>query len=158
MNNPTPNQMWNAGKCLVAAELLRRGAYAEPILKGRSDQDVIAHSRDRTRTVQIKVKTKGIRSRQAPGWQWNLKHARQALDAPPNKYLVLVDLAPTQPDYYICQLSLIARHVLQNHEDFLSRHRGARPRTPESDHTVIPLEAVYKGREAWEQLDVLGKY
>ena len=98
---------------------------------------------------------KGIRSKQIPGWQWNLNQARQALDAPPNKYLVFVDLAPAQPDYYICQLRLIARYVLQDHSDFLSRHSGARPRTPDSQHTLIPLEAVYKGREAWEQLGVL---
>ncbi|MDE0554045.1 MAG: hypothetical protein OXI24_07525 [Candidatus Poribacteria bacterium] len=142
----------------MAAELLRRGAYVELDLGGHSDPDVIAYSRDRTRTVQIKVKAKGIRSKQVPGWQWNLKHARQARDAPGNKYLVLVDLAPVQPDYYICQLNLIAQRVLRNHKDFLNRHRGSRPRTPESQHTLIPLEAVYKGREAWEQLDVLGKY
>ena len=140
----------------MAAELLRRGAYAEPDLGGRSNPDVRAYSPDRTRTVQIKVKAKGIRSKQIPGWQWNLKQAREALDAFPNKYLVLVNLAPAQPDYYICQLSLIARHVLKHHKDFLSRHWGARPRTPESEHTLIPLEAVYEGREAWEQLDVLG--
>ena len=157
MNAPTSIQLWNAGKCLVAAELLRRGAYAEPNLGGHSDPDVIAHSPDRTRTVQIKVKAKGKRSKQIPGWQWKLNQARQAVDAPANKYLVLVDLAPVQPDYYISQLSLIARHVLQNHQDFLSRHSGARPRTPDSQHTLIPLEAVYKGREAWEQLGVLGE-
>ena len=155
MNTPTPIQLWNAGKCLVAAELLRRGVYAEPDLGGRSDPDVIAYSPDRARTVQIKVKAKGIRSKQVPGWQWKLNQARQALDAPPTKYLVLVDLAPAQPDYYICQLIRIAQQVLQNHEDFLSGHGGARPRTPESEHTLIPLEAVYKGRDAWEQLCVL---
>ena len=111
----------------------------------------------RTRTVQIKVKAKGIRSKQIPGWQWKLNQARQALDSPPNKFFVLVDLAPAQPEYYVCQLSRIARVVLQNHEAWLSRYRGIRPRTPESEHTVIPLEEVYRGKEAWEQLGVLGK-
>ena len=111
----------------MAAELLRRGAHAEPILKGRFDQDVIAHSPDRTHMVQIKVKTKGIRSKQVPGWQWDLNLARQALDAPPNKYIVLVDLAPAQPEYYVCQLSLIAQRVLQNHEDFLQPASGIPP-------------------------------
>lgn len=157
MNTPTPNQMWNAGKCLVAAELLRRGAYAEPDLGGRSDPDVIAYSPDRTRTAQIKVKAKGILSKKIPSWQWNLKHARQALAARPTKYLVLVDLAPGQPDYYICRLRLIARHVLRNHAEYLRQHRGRRPRNPESEHTLIPLAAVYKGREAWEQLRVLAE-
>ena len=157
MNAPNPIQLWNAGKCLVAAELLRRGAYAEPDLGGRSDPDVKARSPDRTRAVHIKVKAKGTRSKQVPGWQWNLKHAREALDAPPDKYLVFVDLASARPDYYVCQLSRIARRVLQNHEDWISRHRGVRPRTPESEHTLVPLEAVYKGKEAWEQLGVLGK-
>ena len=157
MNKPTSNQLWNAGKCLVAAELLRRGADAEPNLRGRSDPDVVAYSPGRTRTVQIKVKAKGIRSKQKPGWQWDVKKARQALDAPSTKYLVLIDLAPAQPDYYICQLSLIARHVLRNHEEFLRQHRGRRPRNPESEHTLIPLEAVYKDREAWERLGVLAE-
>lgn len=157
MNTPTTNQLRNAGKCLVAAELLRRGAHAKPDLGGRSNPDVLAHSPDRTRTVRIKVKVKGIRSKQVPGWQWNLRHAREALDAPPNKFLVFVDLAPAQPDFYICQLGRIAQQVLQNHADYLSGHGGVRPRTPESEHTLVPLEAVYKGREAWEQLGVLGK-
>ena len=157
MTGPTSIQLWNAGKCLVAAELLRRGAYVELDLGGHSDPDVIAHSPDRTRTVQIKVKAKGIRSKRIPRWQWKLNQARQALESPPNKYLVLVDVAPAQPEYYVCQLSLIARRVLQNHEDYLSRHRGARPRTPESEHTVIPLEAVYKGKEDWEQLGVIAE-
>ena len=35
MNAPNPNQLWNAGKLLVAAELLRRGAHAVPDLGGR---------------------------------------------------------------------------------------------------------------------------
>ena len=157
MNAPNPNQMWNAGKCLVAAELFRRGAYAEPDLGGHSDPDVIAYSHDRSRKVQIKVKAKGIRSKRIPGWQWKLNQARQALEAPSSKFLVLVDLAPAQPEYYVCQLRSIARRVLQNHEDYLSQHRGVRPRTPESEHTVIPLEAVYKGKEAWEQLGVLAE-
>lgn len=141
----------------MAAELLRRGAHAKPDLGGHSDPDVIAYSADRIRTVQIKVKAKGIRSKQIPGWQWKLNQARQALDSSPNKFFVLVDLAPAQPDYYVCQLSRIARLVLQNHKDWLKRHRGVRPRNPDSEHTVIPLEAVYKGKEAWEQLGVLGK-
>ena len=156
MNTPNPNQLWNAGKCLVAAELLRRGAYAKVDLGSRSDPDVTGCSRDRTRTVQIKVKVRGARSEQVPSWQWDVRLARQALDAPHTKYLVLVDLAPSSPEYYICQLRLIARRVLEHHEDFLNRHRGTRPRTPESKHTVIHREAVASGKDAWERLGVLG--
>lgn len=158
MKGPISIHLWNAGKCLVAAELLRRGAYVELDLGGYSDPDVVAYSRDRARKVQIKVKAKGIRSKRIPGWQWKLNQAREARNSPANKYLVLVDLAPAQPEYYVCKLRLIARRVLQNHKYFLSQHRGVRPRTPESEHTVIPLEAVYKRKEDWEQLGVLDEH
>ena len=135
-----------------------RSYFCHELLGARSDPDVTACSRDRTRTVQIKVKVRGTRSEQVPSWQWNLRQARQALDAPHTKYLlVLVDLAPSLPEYHICQLRLIARRVVEHHEDFLSRHRGTRPRTPESEHTVIHREAVASGKNAWERLGVLGK-
>ncbi len=106
---PTPQQVGRAGELFVAAELNRRGALATLYLTNTPRVDVVALSPDGKRTVSIQVKTKGPRS---ASWQWDLNKARAEQHAAESDYMVLVDLAPAHPAYYVCPLSEVARHCL----------------------------------------------
>ena len=63
--------------------------------------------------------------------------------------MILVDLAPVYPEYYVCSLREVAQAVMQRRKDL-----GPRPRTPGSPHTIIPLSMVEAGKDAWYRLDV----
>lgn len=143
---PSPQQIGRAGELFVAAELNRRGALATLFLTNTPRVDVVAISADGAQTVTIQVKTKGPRS---PSWQWNLRSAELEQDAEDDCFLILVDLAPTSPAYYICSLRTVARAVVQRRKD-----QGPRPRTPDSLHTIIPLTMVADGKDAWHLLGV----
>ena len=149
--HPTPQQVGRAGELFVAAELNRRGALATLYLTNTPRVDVVALSPDGNRTVNIQVKTKGPRS---ASWQWDLNKARAEEHAAESDYMVLVDLAPAQPAYYVCPLHEVARHCLARSQALLKKQGGTRPKNPASTHTVILLEMVKAGKDAWDILRV----
>lgn len=149
---PTPQQVGRAGKLFVAAELNRRGAFATLYLTNTPRVDIVAMSPDGLRTVNISVKTKGPRSKV---WQWDLKKARAECQAPEHDFLVLVDLQPATPAYYVMRLRDVAAQVSESHDAWLERIGGQRPRTPDSRHTAIAVKDVEAGKDAWHLLEVL---
>ena len=68
--------------------------------------------------------------------------------------MVLVDLAPEHPAYYVCPLSEVARQCHARSQALLKKQGGTRPKTPASPHTVILLEMVKAGKDAWDMLRV----
>ena len=150
--HPTPQQVGRAGELFVAAELNRRGALASLYLTNTPRVDVVASSPDGKRIVNIQVKTKGPRS---PSWQWDLNKARAEQNASARDYIVLVDLASEHPDYYVCRLREVARKCLARSQAVLEKQGGTRPRNPDSTHTVILLDMVKAGKDAWDILRVV---
>ena len=149
---PTPQQVGRAGELFVAAELNRRGALATLYLTNTPRVDVVATSPDGLRTVHIQVKTKG---RGSASWQWNIKKAEAEQQAPGDDYMVLVDLDPPQPAYYVWPLRAVAKTRFENHHTWLKAKGGQRPRTPDSTHTAIRLAEIEAGKDAWHILGVI---
>ena len=149
---PTPQQEGRAGELFVAADLNRRGALATLYLTNTPRVDVVAMRPDTSRTVNIQVKTKGPRSK---GWQWDINTARAERQAPESDFLVLVDLQPAAPAYYVVQLRDIATRVSEKHAAYVARHGGTRPINPDSRHTVIAVKEVEAGQDAWGLLGVI---
>ncbi len=149
---PTPQQVGRAGELFVAAELNRRGALATLYLTNAPRVDVVAMRPDNSRTVNIQVKTKGPRSKV---WQWNIEKARAERQASEDDFLVLVDLQPSEPAYYIVRLRDFANWKVEVHDAWLKGIGGRRPRTPDSPHTAIAVEDVEAGKDAWHILGVI---
>ena len=149
---PSPQQVGRAGELFVAAELNRRGALATLYLTNTPRVDVVATSPDGTRTVNIQVKTKG---RGSAVWQWNIKKAEAEQQAPDNDYIVLVDLKPQHPAYYVWRLRDVAQICVADHQAWLKAKGGRWPRTPDSTHTAISVKEVESGKDAWPILGVI---
>ena len=129
----------------VAAELNLHGALATLYLTNTPRVDVVATSPDGIRTVHIQVKTKG---RGSASWQWNIAKAKDEQQAPADECMVLVDLDPPQPAYYVWPLRAAAKTRFKNHQTWLKAKGDQRPRTPDSTHTAIRLAEVEAGKDA----------
>ena len=147
----TPQQVGRAGKLFVADELNRRGAQVTLDPRNNASR-MVATSPDSTRTVNIQVKTKGPKSEV---WQWDIDKARAEQQAPEDDFLILVDLQPSEPAYYIVRLRDAAKRKVEVHDAWLKSIGGERPRTKGSPHTAIPVEDVEAGKDAWHILGVI---
>ena len=149
---PSTQQIGRAGELFVAAELNRRGALATLYLTNTPRVDVIATSQDGRRTINIQVKTKRTRSH---SWHWDSEKAKAELQASETDYMILVDLYPEHPEYYIHRLSDVAEQSRARHDVWLNERGGKRPRNKDSTHMSILMETVASGRGAWDVLGVL---
>ena len=149
---PTAHQVGRAGELFVAAELNRRGAFATLYLTNTPRVDVVATSPDGRRTAHIQVKTKGPRSSM---WQWDIRKAVEETQAPTDYFMVLVDLVPSQPDYYIVPLRDVAIQCYEHRKVWLKERGGERPRTPGSTHLAIRQAWIEAGKDDWHVLGVL---
>ena len=144
----TPHQVGRVGRSLVADELNRRGALAT--LTNTTRVAVVAMHPDTSRTVNILVKTKRFKV-----WQWDIDKAEAEQRAPEDDFLILVDLQPSEPAYYIVRLRDAAKRKVEVHNAWLKSIGGERPRTKGSPHTAIPVEDVEAGKDAWHILGVI---
>lgn len=144
----TPHQVGRVGRSLVADELNRRGALAT--LTNTTRVAVVAMHPDTSRTVNILVKTKRFKV-----WQWNIDKAEAEQQAPEDDFLILVDLQPSEPAYYIVRLRDAAKRKVEVHNAWLKSIGGERPRTKGSPHTGIAVEDVEAGKDAWYILGVI---
>ena len=94
----TATQVGRAGELFVAAELNRRGINAALFMTNMPGVDIVAVFPNRKRIVTIQAKTKGPKS---SAWQWNLDTAEKEKWAERSCYMVLVDLVPPSPTYYV---------------------------------------------------------
>ena len=146
----TSHQVGRVGRSLVADELNRRGALATLTNTTRTRVAVVAMHPDTSRTVNILVKTKRVKV-----WQWNIDKAEAEQQAPEDDFLILVDLQPSKPAYYIMRLRDVAKRKVEVHNAWLKSIGGRRPNTPDSKHTAIPVEDVEAGKDAWHILGVI---
>ena len=145
-----PHQVGRVGRSLVADELNRRGALATLTNTTRTRVAVVAMHPDTSRTVNILVKTKRVKV-----WQWNIDKAEAEQQAAEDDFLILVDLQPSEPAYYIVRLRDAAKRKVEVHNAWLKSIGGRRPNTPDSKHTAIPVEDVEAGKDAWHILGVI---
>ena len=146
---PKTDQVGRAGEYLVAAEILRRGGYAVTFSGNMPGIDILASDADHRRKVTIQVKT-----RTGGAWQTQITRGH-AWDADPqdDRYWILVDLAPDHPDFYVMPAYWIENDILVEHEAYLARSGGTRPRSPRSTHHSIRTPRVVQWRDRW---DILG--
>lgn len=146
-----------AGEYFVAAELNKRGAYAVPFVLNMPKIDLVACNTDQSRTIHIKVSTKGPTS---STWQTTISEGKQC--RPPEnprdetEFWVFVDLGDKGKPvrYWITPCWWIRNDIYEVHRDFLDRHAGQRPRTPDSQHHGINETRLRDWKEKWEILGI----
>lgn len=154
MRKPTPHQVGRAGEHFVAAELLRRGAYAVTFAGNMPEIDILASNVDQTRTVAVQVKTK-----RSGTWQTSLKEWKQrAPEIGALRFWVFVDLtnAGILPSYYVVPEDWIQRDIDTHHEAYLAKHGGKRATTPTSTHHAISRPRIAQWQDRWDLLGIFG--
>jgi hypothetical protein len=74
----------------------------------------------------------------------------------PDLICVIVKLAPAgtgaKDQFFVLPWRGLAHIIIEGHAAFLQKHRGVRPRTPESFHTAIVPEALARWEGQWQVL------
>lgn len=154
MTKPNIPQVGRAGEYFVAAELLRRGAYAVTFAGNMPEIDLLASDVEQTRTVAIQVKT-----RRSGDWQTGLKEwRRRAPEISALRFWVFVDLTRigSLPAYYVVPEDWIQRDIDEHHAAYLARHGGKRAATPGSRHHAIRRSRIAQWQDRWDQLGIFG--
>lgn len=149
------------GEYLVCAELGRRGYIATSFTGNVPEFDILAI--DKERRVQP-IQVKAIRQGQ---WQFNASHfaditltidGRQIVGekkrlANPDLICVFVRVvAQGKDEFYIFRLGTLQDIIVDRHCQWLDRHGGRRPRSPESMHTSVRTDDLAKYRDDWDLL------
>lgn len=141
MEKPTPHQVGRAGERFVTGEILRRGGHAPTFTGNMPAIDVLAADKQQVRTIWIQVKTK----RGGRTWQTSITRGRvREPEGNPVRFWILVDLAHTDPAYYVMPEWWIENNIREAHSQYLDRHGGQGAMTQDSTHHAIPLERVAK--------------
>ena len=117
-----------AGEYFVAAELTRRGYIASITLRNTRGVDILASSKDATRSVAIQVKTNQLG---VPEWILNEKaeDIPDGKDIAENLFFVFVNLPPdgAAPTYHVISRGQLAQYVRERHQRWLATPgRGGR--------------------------------
>ena len=146
-----------AGEYFVAAELNKRGAYAVTFALNMPKIDIIACSTDQSRTIHLKVSTKGETS---STWQTTIGEGRLCrLPENPRdetEFWVFVDLGEKgkPPRYWVTPCWWIRNDIYEVHVDYLEKHAGTRPRTPDSQHHGINEKRLRAWKGKWKILGI----
>lgn len=137
----------------MAAELNKRGAIATLYLTSTPRVDVVATDPDQHRSVNVQVKTST-----SGRWHGNIDRLRSERDsAASSDFIIFVHLGSEEhsPTYYVCPMREFAAQHCQGHEDWIKRHGGTRPKSPESKHTLVTADGIEQWRERWDLLGIL---
>lgn len=147
----TNQQVGYAGENFVAAEIHRRGGYAVTFSGNMKGIDLLASDVEHDRVISIQVKTKT-----AGTWQTSIKFGvEQGEPADVSKFWILVDLGPTDPDYYVVPAWWMQNDIYTAHQKYLDEHGGKRAKTDTSTHHAIPLKRVEQWKARWDVLGIL---
>ena len=112
------NLVGTAGEYYVCAELCRRGYLALMTPKNNPVFDVVATSRDGTKTVSIQVKTRSMRNMQG----WKLGADMEAEDHPKGLFVVLVNMHDNAPpDFYIYKHKELGKRVKAVYSAYMAK-------------------------------------
>lgn len=145
------NETIQAGLHLVAYEVYRRGGTSI-VNVGKDDatgQNVVDVTFASGEHVAIRVKTKSSTSQT---WHAHLHEAD--VDSITRRIWALVDVSnDEQPSsIYVVPESWITDDIQRAHEEYLARHGGTRPVTPDSDHHAITKDRIEQWNDAWHVL------
>jgi hypothetical protein len=151
------------GEYLVAAEACRRGLIATTFTGNVPDYDIIAtNGKGSHQAIQVKaINGKG-------SWQFDsryfmdirLEGKKQIIEgstkAPlPNLVFVFVLILEQSTDeFFILNWKKLQKIAIAQHQKYLDKHSGIRPKKYDSYHMAIGLELLKDHRDKWECLQI----
>lgn len=147
------HQVSSEGRSFVESELRKRGA-GSVISEGTRKVYLQASNSDRSRTVQIQVKTK-----RKGNWHSKTDEA-EIIKTTPNpkdvkKFWVFVDLSAGRR-YWVVPDWWIRNDIHEAHQAYLERHGGRRAKTLGSNHHSIDEKRLEQWQDKWETLGIFG--
>lgn len=148
------------GEYLVAAELARRGLLSATFAGSVRHYDIIASGPAGGHVpVQVKTMNRGA-------WQLDIRDFadvtmngdHQVISQPkPVPYaglvFVFVALGAYGADqFFVLDWTTLRDLILGQHEAYLAKHGGVRPKNPESFHTAVKPEALAPFRDLWDTI------
>lgn len=147
-------QVKGAGEHYVTAEIYRQGGYATPFQGNMPHWDLVAIDVDHQRHIDIQVKTKVHGGR----WAADIRDGRPRQEPPDEtRFWVLVDLSKGAPEYYVVPAWWMVNSIYTEHQKFLDKHGGKRPRSPDSTDHSIKVEHVEQWKDRWDILGIFGE-
>lgn len=146
-------QTGRAGEYYVAAELNRRGAYAVTFAGNMPRIDVMASNTERTRTINIQVKT--CRS---GDWQTSIDEGKKCDTVQDEtRFWIFVHLGPdTKPaEYFVVSDWWIRNNIYENHQSYLAKHAGTRAINPKAKHHSIKSTRIEEWKDRWDLLEII---
>ena len=157
----TTRQKMELGHEALETELKKRGCTILPAaIRRRPSERVVVSSRGVNRLVLIRTSFRG-------DWQLNLAHfldleyvavsgtqrIRGPLDDPeaPEVIVFIRMKRPGQPEhrFFIVPRADLQRQIALNHESYMVKHHGRRPKTPASMHTAVRMPDVERYEDKW---------
>jgi Holliday junction resolvase-like predicted endonuclease len=145
-------QTGRAGEYFAAAELNRRGAYAVTFAGNMPRIDILASNLERTRTVNIQVK-----SRRSGTWQTSVDEGRKCKrSSNETNFWIFVDLQDegALPGYYIVPEWWIRNNIYETNQAYLAKHGGSRKINPNSKHHGISVKRISQWKDRWDLLKI----
>ncbi len=149
------------GEYLVCAELCRRGLLATTFTGNVPNYDIVAiNPENESKLIQVKTIRTG-------DWQLDARkfliidisdEGVQTIEGKKNDFLepiifVFVKLdAQGNDEFYIVNGPVLVDMVYENHNSFLKKHKGVRPRNPKSTHTAVSRKGLSVYRDNWETI------
>lgn len=150
------------GEYLVCAELCRRGLLATTFTGNVPEFDILATDKClQTIPIQVKANAKGdwmLRADSFLNIDYNKEKKTQIIvgkkDFKNSKLIyIFVKLVDQGKDeFYILRLQDLQRIIFKNHNEYLKKHGGRRPKNPESMHTAILSKHLSNYRDNWRLL------
>ena len=153
---PTPERGWSPSGATVRLSTRELGVHARRIVCAEIEhRGGRVAERQVGRRIELRVttaagRTVGVRvlSRRAGDWQTSIREG-DAIDADPDRFWVLIDLATQPPTFYVVPASWMSRDIRREHDEYLACHGGRRAVTADSTHHRIQTSRVKRWQERW---------
>ena len=161
MKNYSTKLSGQIGENLLVAELGRRGFVASTLSGNVPDIDVLAYKDGKSIPIQVKTSKQGNLSVNADQYL-NIEFSGEIQkvigkksDIEKTLIFVIIFIGENHGEdrFYICEQSFIQEVVFQNHQNFLKRHKGIRPKKPESTHCSYSEEDIKSKRDNWDLIE-----
>ncbi len=150
------------GEYLVCAELCRRGLLATTFTGSVPEFDILATDKDlQTIPIQVKANAKGdwiLRADSFLNIDYNEEKKTQTIIGKKDFkksgliYIFVKLVEQGKDEFYVLRLQDLQRIILRNHNEWLRKHEGRRPKNPESMHIALSSKHLSGYRDNWQLL------
>lgn len=152
------------GEFLVAAELCRRNLIATPFAGNVPHYDIIASGQSGGHVV---IQVKAINGH---AWQFDIRKfldvrmgedgKHQIFGAPlPEPFPGLIDVLVVlkeeeagQDHFFVLEWKELQDILVRGHRAYMEKHRGIRPKRPDSFHTALGIRDVERFENQWHKI------